>query len=247
MDDSRNEDFGGKLLLLSKASMNHIIGECERFKALLQRMMDQGENEFFERIMEGLINAIIDAKFVGEFSEGKPRPLTIFFEDGLVLMADVNVHPPKLIVEVPSLFPYTDNKMVPWSYHCNYVNGLVVANILRIGGMTRSGRCYALAVVETIPLDLAKELPKSKESKISPDLIKELIIENEIFKFLKFIKHSEYSVVEQLNKLLARISLLALLMNFEPHRKALMKVLSETCYSQHIGKKGGSTCGQYFC
>ena len=74
MDDSRNEDFGGKLLLLPKTSMNHIIGECERFKALLQRMMDQGENEFFERIMEGSINAIIDAKFVGEFSEGKPRP-----------------------------------------------------------------------------------------------------------------------------------------------------------------------------
>ena len=188
MDDSRNEDFGGKLLLLPKASMNHIIGECERFKALLQRMMDQGENEFFERIMEGSINAIIDAKFVGEFSEGKPRPLMIFFEDNSIPVADVNVHPLKLTMEVPSLFLYTDSKMVPWSYHCNYVNGLVVANILRIGGMTRSGRCYAPAVVETMPLNPAKELSKSKKFKTSLDLINEPIIENEAFEFLKFIK-----------------------------------------------------------
>ena len=52
--------------------------------------------------------------------------------------------------------------------------------------------------------------------------------------FLKLIKHSEYSVVEQLNKLLARISLLALLINSEPHCKALMKVLSEAYVAYNI-------------
>ena len=43
--------------------------------------------------MERSINVITDAKFVGESFEGRLRPLTIFFEDGLVLVADVNVHP----------------------------------------------------------------------------------------------------------------------------------------------------------
>ena len=34
--------FKGNYSYCRKASLNHIIGECEKFKALLQRMMDQG-------------------------------------------------------------------------------------------------------------------------------------------------------------------------------------------------------------
>ena len=40
--------------------------------------------------------------------------------------------------------------------------------------------------------------------------------------------------MEQLNKVLARISLLALLLNFEPYRKALMRVLSEAYVVHNI-------------
>ena len=79
---------------------------------------------------------ITNAKFVEEYFKGRPRPLTIFFEDSPVPMAGVNVHPPELTVEMPSPFPYTDSKMVPWSYHCNYVNESATVNILGIGGMT---------------------------------------------------------------------------------------------------------------
>ena len=103
--------FKGNYSYCRKASLNHIIGECEKFKALLQRMMDQGEIEFSKKIMERTINVITDAKFIGESFEGRPRPLTIFFEDDLIPMANVNVHPSKLIMEGLSLFPYTDNKM----------------------------------------------------------------------------------------------------------------------------------------
>ena len=49
----------------------------------------------------------------------------------------------------------------------------------------------------------------------------------EACEFLKFIKHSEYSVIEQLNKMLARISLLSLFQNSEVHRSALLKALGE--------------------
>ena len=51
---------------------------------------------------------------------------------------------------------------------------------------------------------------------------------------MKFIKHSEYSVVEQPNKLPACISLLALLMISKTHHKALMKVLSEAYVTHNI-------------
>ena len=40
-------------------------------------------------------------------------------------------------------------------------------------------------------------------------------------------KHSEYSIVEQLHKLPAKISLLSLMLNSEPHREAMLKVLKQ--------------------
>ena len=65
-------------------------------------------------------------------------------------------------------------------------------------------------------------------------MIKGQVTEKEASEFLKFIKHSEYSVVEQLNKLSAQILLLALLLNSEPHRKALIRVLSEAYVAHNI-------------
>ena len=53
----------------------------------------------------------------------------------------------------------------------------------------------------------------------------EPVTEKEAEEFLKFIKHSEYNIVELLHKLLAKISLLVLMMNSEPHREAVLKVL----------------------
>ena len=53
----------------------------------------------------------------------------------------------------------------------------------------------------------------------------EPVSEIEANEFLKFIKHSEYSIVEQLHKLTAKISLLSLMLNSEPHREAMLKVL----------------------
>ena len=55
----------------------------------------------------------------------------------------------------------------------------------------------------------------------------EPVTEKEAEEFLKFIKHSEYSIVEQLHKLPAKISLLTLMMNSKPHREAVLKVLKQ--------------------
>ena len=55
----------------------------------------------------------------------------------------------------------------------------------------------------------------------------EPVTEKKMEEFLKFIKHSENSIVEQLHKIPAKISLLALMMNSEPHREAMLKVLKQ--------------------
>ncbi|PKI39125.1 hypothetical protein CRG98_040485 [Punica granatum] len=52
------------------------------------------------------------------------------------------------------------------------------------------------------------------------------VIEEEAEASMKIIKASEYKVVEQMAKSPAYISLLALLLNSEPHREALMRVLT---------------------
>jgi len=57
--------------------------------------------------------------------------------------------------------------------------------------------------------------------------VNEPVKEKEAAEFLRFIKHSEYSIVDQLNKQPAKISVLSLLLNSEAHRNALLKVLNE--------------------
>ena len=51
---------------------------------------------------------------------------------------------------------------------------------------------------------------------------------------MKLMKHSEYSVVDQLKKTPAIISLMSLILSSEWHRKALQKVLNEAYVPQDI-------------
>ena len=105
-----------------------------------------------------------------------------------------------------------------------------VNDVTGTGGMTRSGRCYAPGTsgtkeVETSPDNEEMKIAASKKKDKEP--INEPITEMEADEFLKFIKHSEYSIVEQLHKLPAKISLLALMLNSEPHREAVLKILKQ--------------------
>ena len=64
------------------------------------------------------------------------------------------------------------------------------------------------------------------------------VTEKKACEFLKFIKHNEYSVIEQLNKTPARISLLSLFQNSEIHRNALLKALVEAYVTPTISVDG---------
>ena len=87
--------------------------------------------------------------------------------------------------------------------------------------MTRNGRCYASinsgireGESSTANGGIKIATPKRKDK----ELINEPVTEEEADEFLKFIKHSEYSIVEQLHKLM---------MNSDPHREAVLKVLKQ--------------------
>ena len=91
--------------------------------------------------------------------------------------------------------------------------------------MTHSDRCYALVNSRAKKREESVEkggvkitVSRGKDKK----MINEPITEVEVNEFLKFIKHSEYNIVEQLHKLPAKISLLALMLHF---REAMLKVL----------------------
>ena len=60
------------------------------------------------------------------------------------------------------------------------------------------------------------------------------VTEKEACEFLKFVKHSEYSIVKQLNKTPIKISVLSLLQNFELHRNTFMKAFDEAYVAHNI-------------
>ncbi|XP_070025353.1 uncharacterized protein [Nicotiana sylvestris] len=83
-------------------------------------------------------------------------------------------------------------------------------------GLTRTGRCF-----------IPEELTKAKISKDNSVLVKKAVTEEEIEEFLRNMKVQDYSIMEQLRKAPAQISLLSLLIHSDEHRQALMKILNE--------------------
>ncbi|KAJ8539408.1 hypothetical protein K7X08_013660 [Anisodus acutangulus] len=91
-----------------------------------------------------------------------------------------------------------------------------------VAGMTRSGRCYAPA-----------------------DNPKKVVTETEVEEFWRKMPTKEYSVVEQLKKTPAQISLLSLSINSPTHTRALLEVLKEAyVLRETIGEKLSALVGQ---
>ncbi|XP_017629119.1 uncharacterized protein LOC108472113 [Gossypium arboreum] len=144
----------------------------------------------------------------------------------------------KVKIHKPVSFPYKDNKRVPWNYDCNVTipKREDVASTSKEaqveGSYTRSGKRYDTKGIRVEPTKVKVfDVEKENRAKV---LVNEPVKEEEAREFLKFLKHSEYSMVEQLRKQPARISVLALLLSSEVHREALMKVLNETYVTNDI-------------
>ncbi|XP_052489897.1 uncharacterized protein LOC105767205 [Gossypium raimondii] len=183
------------------AEEGHDIQKCTEFRTMVQSLMDSKELEFYEEINELAEGEVYATE---EGSTGKAQkanyPVVIISkprsrESGIQIA-------PKVIIQKPVSFPYKDSKKVPWNYNCNVTipgeESLVNALGEDKGFYTRSGKRYdpANARVESGKgKALAVELGKAKTDKIEPR-INQPVTKNEANEFLKFLKHSEYSVVE---------------------------------------------------
>ncbi|XP_070016025.1 uncharacterized protein [Nicotiana sylvestris] len=97
----------------------------------------------------------------------------------------------------------------------------IIEEVGETGDLTRSGRCYS-----------PKELRKAKQIREGQLLIKKPVIEAEAEEFLKKIKAQDYSIIDQLIKTPAQISLLSLLIHSKEHARVLIKVLNEAHISE---------------
>ncbi|XP_016676239.1 uncharacterized protein [Gossypium hirsutum] len=148
---------------------------------------------------------------------------------------------PKVIIQKLVAFPYKDSKRVSWNHNCNVTipgeeNPVGTSEKGQGEGFyTCSGRRYTPNTKAEPAKGKSVVVEQEKEKTTRPESpVNEPITEKEAKEFLKFLKHSKYSVVEQLHKQPARISILALLLSLETHRSALMKVLNETYVADDI-------------
>ncbi|XP_052878131.1 uncharacterized protein LOC108466174 [Gossypium arboreum] len=158
--------------------------------------------------------------------KGTSRPRIIISLLGINEMGAQMV--PKVIIHRPTFFCYKDSKRVPWSYDYSVTvpEEESIANTSKDvqvqGSHTRSGKQYdTVGIIEEPTKTKNVIAEKEKEAEVP---VNERVKEEEAKEFLKFLKHNEYSMVEQLHRQPARISVLALFLSSEVHQEALMKL-----------------------
>jgi len=172
----------------------HHINDCMEFRKKIEKIMIIGELRI-ETMENGDEIRMI---------EDQDRLLEVY------RVQPTTYGPPKLILVKPS---YTKRNHSAMPYNYGYASNVGTPLPLfqtEVSGLTRSGRCFT-----------PKELRKAKGKKMV-DLGKKLevnkpVTEEESNEFLKLIKHSEYCIVDQLKKTPARISLMSLILSFEPY------------------------------
>ena len=124
--------------------------------------------------------------------------------------------PPKLVLSKPVVAHKGNYIALPHDYGCSFKSTQQPPIFqAEIRGLTRSGRCFT-------PEELEKQ--RKDKGKKGVDVTEEInkpVTEEETNEFLKLMKHSEYSVVEQLKKTPAKISLLSLILSSKAHRKSI--------------------------
>ncbi|KAL5162260.1 hypothetical protein HKD37_07G019400 [Glycine soja] len=234
---------------------SHDMETCPVVEELLQRLMDCRQLEVF-------IGGKEEPQICMQSEEKKvpltPKALVICFTRKGT--GSTPIYPqaaPK-----PTPFAYQSDKAVPWKYTPPASSERVaievdslsakVTNITGLSGVTRSGRVFASphptelpfkgkAPMVQEPTNIAtpsKEVdpPVARGAEKKEGLQGKTVTLEEAHEFLRLIQQSEFKVVEQLNKTPARISLLELLINSEPHCALLMKVLNDAHPGMGLGK-----------
>ncbi|XP_016752831.1 uncharacterized protein [Gossypium hirsutum] len=195
---------------------DHEIQNCIEFKALVQGLMDNKELEFLESVEEEDVCSLGGES--GEEAYRASRPVIIISKPRI---SEVEARvTPRVIIQKPTTSPYKDSHRVPWNYNCSIA-------------VTENEGSINTPNTEAKPAK-GKSVMLKQEVERSEPLVNEPVMENEANEFLKFLRHMECSVVEQLHQQPDRISVLALLLNSEVYRNALMKVLNETYVADDI-------------
>ncbi|XP_016681350.1 uncharacterized protein [Gossypium hirsutum] len=187
----------------------HEIQECTEFRALVQGLMDNKEIEFYEEVREEGSICTSESSKVSRVAQ----PVVIILRPKKDEVRTPVM--PRIIIKKPATFSYQDSRKVPWSYECNTIVP---------GKETIKDQC-----VSAKPEPMKGAIIGEQKGRIV-----EPVKEEEVVELFKFLKHSEYNVLEQLHKQPACISILVLLLNLEVHRNALMKMLNETYVSKDI-------------
>ncbi|XP_052735544.1 uncharacterized protein LOC128197529 [Vigna angularis] len=199
-------DYDESMACALHPDAEHSIEECVKFEEILQDLLDRGMMQVCYKREEG----DVFAQTSDESGMILPEPLVIRFTKTTSIPPTQGRSP--VVIRVPALFPYKNEKVVPWRYgtHASSEEQSVdpaVKNISGIGGMTRSGRIFTSSELarervndkEATMAAKAKEFLKGKGAQTEEIPDKEErreVSEEEACEFLKFIQQSEYKVVE---------------------------------------------------
>ena len=242
----------------------HNVETCPIAEDLLQGLISRGQIEICSaKKEEGKV-----CLQLGERNMSKPKPLVIHFTRGITthIPRGIQAHIAKTLGPFPcksdKAVPWKYGVQGPNGRQdasdIRVGNGMPVAkikNISGMSGMTRSGCIFSPPELLARSKDKGKEEADigerektgptvndealiGKIAKEGDDFSKREISTEEATGFSRIIQQSEFKVIEQLNKTPARISLLVSLMNSEPHRVLLVKILNETHVAQEISVEG---------
>ncbi|XP_050895943.1 uncharacterized protein LOC127102641 [Lathyrus oleraceus] len=209
--------------------------QCRTLKSVIQQLMDQG-------ILVVDFPSTKEDVSTLEIPYDEVPPLQIPYDFSQSTLSTNPVTP--IITTVPTPFPYVDTKAVPWMYDTSvYIHGQKIQeeplkssdpmiNITGTSGITRSGRIFAstptpIGTINPSTSDKGKQIDGAQQRQDPAP-------SNEVDEFLRIIKKSDYRVVDQLNQIPSKISMLSLLMCSEAHMDALVKFMRTTHVPQEI-------------
>ncbi|KAI5401189.1 hypothetical protein KIW84_065874 [Lathyrus oleraceus] len=232
-------------------SVNHL--GCRQVRKDLQELLDEGVIEILQNGNvdedEPEVNVISPVFRI-------PEPVVIRYDSSQKKVS------PALIIKPAGPVPYSFDKAIPFRYNVVAVedgkevplSSSSVVSIADVSGLTHSGRVFSAppkpqAVVDSVECPVGNAVISPNPTLVvKPSSVQKTPasvgpsgnLKEDCDEMLRIIKKSEYSVVDQLLQTPSKISVLSLLLNSEPHREALQKVL-DVAYVDHDRPQPGIT------
>ncbi|XP_050916439.1 uncharacterized protein LOC127131569 [Lathyrus oleraceus] len=212
---------------------------CDYLKSKIQNLINEGSLQF-DRLKKKVV------------------------EEVDVITIPVPTKKPTVRTTLPGLVPYSSDKGVPWNYGAEvYYQGQKVdaktpnSDVNDVGGtgrITRSGHVFS--PIQRTPEVSVEALAKAKGKRVvvegtnaEPELsVPKPLVQNtqpsgsnsgmpsneEVEELMRYIRKSDYRVIDQLSKTPSKISIMSLLRDSEAHRNALIKLLNTSFVPQEI-------------